>query len=35
VLVEISDDRAHTLDFVSLPRYALAPARPDGSRAAS
>jgi hypothetical protein len=34
-IVEISDDRGHALDFVSLPHDALASAKGDISRAAS
>lgn len=34
-LVEVSDDRGHATDFVSLPHDALAPARDRTSRAAS
>lgn len=35
VLIEIADDRGHGLDFVSLPRDAVAAQRADDSRAAS
>jgi hypothetical protein len=34
-LVEISDDRGHGLDFISVPHAALAPARDDTQRFAS
>lgn len=34
-LVEISDDRGHALDFISVPHQALAPAGDDAERFAS
>lgn len=35
VLVEISDDRGHGLDFIALPHHALAAHRSKDSRLAS
>ncbi|MGI8507416.1 MAG: hypothetical protein ACR2MK_11575 [Solirubrobacteraceae bacterium] len=35
VLVEISDDRGHGLDFISLPQDALAPHQQSGQQIAS